>query len=132
MAKRQTAAQAAAKAAEEAAAAEETSEEEEPVTSGDVFPAGIRESYQRGQTDEGASFIDSGDELAVKLRGAELTEVAALAAKHCGQRNAKGWLDFYTVDREAEGKTRLNPGMVRMNLGNRIRAALKKTEAAKS
>lgn len=104
----------------------------ESVTSGDVFPAGIRETYARGKTEEGAAFIDSGDDLAVKLRGAELQEVAALAAKICGQRTAKGWLEHYGDDRLAEGKQPLNAGMVRMNLGNRIRAAIKKEADAKS
>jgi len=107
-------------------------DDSEAVTSGDVFPAGIRETYARGKTEEGAAFIDSGDELAVTLRGAELQEVAALAAKVCGQRTAQGWLDHYGDDRLADGKSPLNAGMVRMNLGNRIRAALKKEEDAKA
>lgn len=107
-------------------------DDQEQVTSGDVFPAGIRETYARGKTEEGAAFIDSGDELAVKLRGSELQEVAAMAAKVCGQRTAQGWLDHYGDDRLAEGKAPLNAGMVRMNLGNRIRAALKKEAEAES
>ena len=45
-----------------------------------------------------------------------------MAAAVLGQRTAQGWLDFYTTDRVADGKNPLNPGMVRMNLGNRIRA----------
>jgi hypothetical protein len=131
MAKRQTAADAATQAATDAQAAEATEEEEAPVTSGDVFPAGIRESYERGTTDDGASFIDNGDTIAQQLRGWELIDVAKEAAKRCGQRNAQGWLDFYGKDRTAAGKKPLNAGMVRMNLGNRIRAAMKK-EAAKA
>lgn len=105
-------------------------DDSEAVTSGDVFPAGIRETYARGKTDEGASFIDSGDALAVKLRGAELSEVAKMAAEICGQRTAAGWLAHYGEDRVADGKAPLNAGMVRMNLGNRIRAALKKAANA--
>lgn len=131
MARRTKAAEAAAKKAEEAQAAEAT-EEDAPVTSGDVFPAGIRESYERGTTEEGASFIDNGDPIATQLRGWELQDVAKLAADKCGQRTAQGWLDFYGKDREKQGKKPLNPGMVRMNLGNRIRAAIKKAEAVKS
>ena len=107
-----------------------TDDDGEPKRGGDVFPAGVRDSYERGKTADGAVYIDSGDELAVKLRGAELPEVAALAAKLCGQRSAQGWLDLYTADREADGKAALNAGMVRMNLGNRIRAAVKKAAAA--
>lgn len=100
-------------------------DDQDAVTSGDVFPAGIRETYARGKTDEGAAFIDSGDKLAVDLRGSELMDVAKMAAKICGQRTAQGWLDHYGDDRLLEGKQPLNAGMVRMNLGNRIRAALK-------
>ena len=98
----------------------------EETKTGDVFPAGIRETYERGKTAEGAAYIDNGDELARQLRGAELDQVARMAAEICGEKTAQGWIDHYTVDREAEGKARLNPGMVRMNLGNRIRAALKR------
>lgn len=105
-------------------------DDSEAVTSGDVFPAGIRETYARGKTEEGASYIDSGDALATKLRGAELSEVAKMAAEVCGQRTAAGWLAHYGEDRIADGKAPLNAGMVRMNLGNRIRAALKKAANA--
>lgn len=128
---RQTAkAKAAAAAAEAAAAATTDEEEQEPVKSGDVFPAGIRESYERGTTDEGAAFIDNGDPIAQQLRGWELMDVAKLAADKCGQRTAQGWLDHYGKDREAAGKKPLNAGMVRMNLGNRIRGAIKKAAKA--
>lgn len=105
-------------------------DDEQEVSGGDVFPAGIRETYERGKTEEGAAYIDCGDNLAEQLRGSELSEVAQLAAKICGQRSAQGWIDLYTTDREAQGKNPLNAGMVRMNLGNRIRAALKKQAKA--
>jgi hypothetical protein len=98
------------------------------VKSGDVFPKGIRETYVKGVTETGRSFIDCGDELATQLRDATLEEVAKRAEQVLGQRTAKGWIALYTTDREAVGKAALNPGMVRMNLGNRIRAAIKKQE----
>lgn len=107
-----------------------TDDDGEPKAGGDVFPAGIRDTYERGKTEEGAVFIDCGDNLAEQLRGAELQDVAKLAADKCGQRSAQGWIDLYTTERAEAGKQPLNAGMVRMNLGNRIRAAIKKAEAA--
>jgi hypothetical protein len=94
----------------------------------DVFPEGVRETYQKGKTAEGKPYVDCGDSLAEQLRGLELTEVAELAAKVLGQRTAQGWIALYTDDRVAAGKKPLNPGMVRMNIGNRIRAAIKRQE----
>ena len=92
----------------------------------DVFPEGIRDTYDRGRTEDGTPFIDNGDPIATQLRGWSLEAVAKLAADKCGERNAKGWIAFYTTDRVKP----LNPGMVRMNLGNRIRAAIAKQEKA--
>lgn len=106
---------------------EELDEDGEP-QGGDVFPSGIRERYVKGRTETGRTFIDCGDELAAQLRDASLEEVAKRAEQVLGQLSAQGWIDFYTVDREAQGKNPLNRGMVRMNLGNRIRAAIKKQE----
>jgi hypothetical protein len=103
-------------------------EELEDGERGDVFPAGIRETYERGTTEDGANYIDCGDSLAAQLRGASLQHVAKLAEKHCGERTAQGWLDLYTTDRIEAGKNPLNVGMIRMNLGNRIRAAIKRAE----
>lgn len=107
---------------------EETLDDDGEVRGGDVFPAGIRERYVKGKTETGRTFIDCGDEIAAQLRDASLEEVATRAAQVLGQRTAAGWIAFYTTDREAEGKSPLNPGMVRMNLGNRIRAAIKRQE----
>lgn len=107
---------------------EDLDEEDEDTRRGDVFPRGIRETYAKGKLESGKSFIDSGDPLAVELRGSDLMTVAKRAEQVLGERSAQGWIDFYTVDREAEGKKALNPGMVRMNLGNRIRAAIKRIE----
>lgn len=91
---------------------------------GDVFPKGIRERYVKTKVG-GKTLIDSDDELAQQLRGKSLQETAALAAQVLGG-TAEGWIAKYTTDREAEGKSALNPGMVRMNIGNRIRAKLKR------
>lgn len=107
---------------------EEELDDDGEVRGGDVFPAGIRERYVKGKTDTGRAFIDCGDEIAAQLRDASLEEVAKRAEQVLGQRTAAGWIAFYTTDREAEGKNPLNPGMVRMNLGNRIRAAIKRQE----
>lgn len=95
---------------------------------GDVFPAGIRETYQVGTTEDGAKFIDCGDTIAVRLRGASLEEVAAMAAEIVKEPRLtkQGWLDLYNQDRIDAGKDALNVGMRRMNIGNRIRAALKR------
>jgi hypothetical protein len=102
-------------------------DDEGPVHRGDVFPEGIRERYIKSQVG-GKTVIDCGDDLAEQLRGMSLDEVALRAQQILGQRTAAGWIALYTTDREAEGKNPLNPGMVRMNLGNRIRAALKRQE----
>lgn len=103
-------------------------DDDEATQGGDVFPSHIRAMYQMGTTEEGAKYIDCGDRLAQDLRGASLQEVAAMAAKVVQEPKLtqQGWLDLYTVDREAAGKNALNPGMVRMNIGNRIRGALAK------
>lgn len=92
---------------------------------GDVFPAGARGRYVGGKAANGKRFFDSGDDLAAKFRGATLLEVATEYAKMNPERNAQGWIAFYTTDRIAQGKKPLNDGMVRMNIGNRIRALLK-------
>lgn len=111
----------------EALIEDDLDDDEEP-RGGDVFPRGIRETYVKGKTESGRSFIDCGDALAQELRDASLEEVALRAQQVLGQRTAAGWIAFYTTDREAAGKNPLNPGMVRMNLGNRIRAAIKRQE----
>lgn len=102
--------------------------DEDAKAGGDVFPEGIRERYAKGKLEGGKAFIDCGDDLARQLRGMSLEDVARMAKEVVKEPrlSAKGWLALYTTDREAEGKAALNPGMVRMNIGNRIRAALKK------
>lgn len=110
-------------------------EDDEP--RGDVFPVGARERYVRTKVErEGKkrTLIDCGDQLAYELRGKSLQAVAEMAAEVVGELSADGWLRFYREDRIAAGKGALNDGMIRMNLGNRIRAALKRAaeEAADS
>ena len=61
----------------------------------------------------GNATMDNGDELARKLRGAELDEVYAQASKVLGETQ--------TALKQKYGH--LNVGMQRMNLGNRMRAA---------
>jgi hypothetical protein len=61
----------------------------------------------------GNATMDNGDELAKKLRGAELDEVYKEASKILGETQ--------TALRAKYGH--LNVGMQRMNLGNRMRAA---------
>jgi hypothetical protein len=71
------------------------------------------------KTAGGNPSIDSGDEVAEKLRGRTLDEVYKIASK------------ALKVD-EKELRARykgLNLGMQRMNLGNRIRGALAKADA---
>ena len=105
-------------------------DDDEDRVGGDVFPSGYRETYAQGTTEDGVKYIDNGDALAQKLRGASLHEVAALAQEIVQEpkMSAQAWIDLYTVDREAMGKDPLNNGMVRMNIGNRIRAAIKRAE----
>jgi hypothetical protein len=104
----------------------EDEEEAEAGSRGDVFPPGKREKYKKGTKSNGKAFIDSNDYLAQMLRDESIEEVAERAAQLLGVRDAAGWLAFYTTDRELEGKAPLNPGMVRMNLGNRIRAEIRR------
>ena len=89
----------------------------------DVFPAGVRERYTKTRIGK-TTHVDSDDQLAQLLRGADLETVAELLAKTVGEGTGASWLALYTTDREAEGKAALNPGMVRMNIGNRIRGAI--------
>lgn len=60
--------------------------------------------------------VSCGDEVAAQLRELNVTQIASWCAELCGE-SAGFWLEKYG---------HLNPGQVRMNLGNKIRAALKK------
>lgn len=61
----------------------------------------------------GHSTMDNGDALAKQLRGADLEEVYKQASKLLGE----------SVTELKARYAKLNPGMQRMNLGNRMRAA---------
>lgn len=67
------------------------------------------------KTPSGRASIDSNDHVAVKLRGMDLGEVYKLAASLMPPNTVASLRDQYG---------HLNPGMQRMNLGNRIRGAL--------
>jgi hypothetical protein len=67
------------------------------------------------KTASGNVSVDCGDELAARLRGKSLDDVYAFAAKALKEPEA---------DLRKQYK-HLNVGMQRMNLGNRVRAALK-------
>lgn len=75
--------------------------------------------YAKTKSAKGNKTLDSGDGLAVELRGMELEDVYARAAKELNE-SVKSLHQRYDA---------LNPGMQRMNLGNRMRAALKKRTA---
>ena len=66
-------------------------------------------------TKNGNPTLDSGDQIAVSLRGKELDEVYAIVAKAIGETQASLKARY----------AKLNPGMQRMNLGNRLRAGKK-------
>lgn len=72
-------------------------------------------NYEKSTSAGGHTSYDNGDDLAAKLRGKTLDEVYAYAAKTLK-------VDEKTL--RAQYK-KLNPGMQRMNLGNRLRKALK-------
>lgn len=72
------------------------------------------------KTSGGNKTIDNGDKLADELRGKTLDEVYAKAAKVC--EDADGAKMSVPALKKLYGK--LNIGQQRMNLGNRMRAAL--------
>lgn len=117
--------------------------EDEP--SGDVFPAGIRDTYVRTQLDVAAdgktrkkTLLDCGDYVANQLRGKNLNDTAALAEQmHARLLETEGkdpaaakpaleWIEDYRAHRIAAGRAPLNPGMIRMNIGNKIRGMMAK------
>src|SRR5262245_34581350 len=67
----------------------------------------------KNRTSGGHISVDNGDKLASALRGLELKEVYERAAKLLGE----------SVQSLKSKYGKLNPGMQRMNLGNRMRAA---------
>jgi hypothetical protein len=66
------------------------------------------------KTAGGNPSIDSNDKVAIMLRGRELDEVYAQVAKRCE----------VTVKELKTKYSHLNPGMQRMNLGNKLRGVL--------
>ncbi len=71
--------------------------------------------YVTGKTEEGKRTIDIGDATAKQLRGLDLDAVYKLAAKA-----------LKVSESELRARyAKLNPGMQRMNLGNRMRAVSK-------
>lgn len=70
-------------------------------------------------TASGRAAIDSNDDVAQRLRGCDLEEAYALCAKHAG----------IPVEELRRRYAKLNPGMQRMNLGNRLRGALAESGA---
>lgn len=63
----------------------------------------------------GNSSLDNGDEVAKMLRGKELAEVYKVVAKKTGESIRQLQINY----------KHLNVGMQRMNLGNKLRAALR-------
>jgi hypothetical protein len=76
------------------------------------------DTYVKTTTAKGNSTADNGDKVAAKLRGLTLDEVYAFASKT---------LSLPQKDLRAR-YAKLNPGMQRMNLGNRCRAQLAPAE----
>lgn len=80
-------------------------------------------SYQAVKSAGGNSSLDNGDKLAKELRGLDLDGVYKKAAQVLGKDEAEALFKRY--NKRPDGKKPLNPGMQRMNLGNRMRAALR-------
>jgi len=78
------------------------------------------ESFKNVRTASGRPSIDVNDQVASKLRGKTLDEVYEVAAKvlDLGEGELRNKYDH------------LNPGMQRMNLGNRMRKVLKDANAS--
>ena len=82
-------------------------------TTGPVLEAlkAKRAEYTVTKGDDGRRLIDSGDDVATQLRGMDLDDVYSTVAKALG----------VTEKELRERYAGLNPGMQRMNLGNRLR-----------
>ena len=100
---------------------EETQAEETKAKGGNVYRKDYRQLLTAYQRPNGRKSLDNGDDLAVKLRGMKLDELFKLASKELG----------VTQKELHEKYDRLNPGMQRMNLGNRIRGAANRAARAK-
>lgn len=74
----------------------------------------VDKNGKRLKTPAGNPIVDSGDEVARALRGKDLDTVYAVVAKRIG-----------VTEKELRGEyAKLNVGMQRMNLGNRLRGHL--------
>lgn len=71
--------------------------------------------YQAVKTPNGNSSLDCGDSLAKKLRGMDIEDVYKEYARLFGKEEADAMRQRYS---------KLNVGMQRMNLGNRMRAGV--------
>jgi hypothetical protein len=78
-----------------------------------------RTTLQRTTTATGNKSLDNGDSVALLLRGADLETVYQIGARELG----------VTVTELKTKYAHLNPGQQRMNVGNRVRGAIKKREA---
>lgn len=104
-------------AAKKAAKAKPAAKRAGEAVSKSVIPLDVAKSYHRDnekKTAGGNPSVDNGDKVAVLLRGRTLDEVYALTAKKTE-----------TPEKDLRAKYKhLNIGMQRMNLGNKLRAAL--------
>lgn len=78
-----------------------------------------RRTLQTVLTATGNKSLDNGDTIAQMLRGADLDTVYRVGAKELGT----------SVEALKLKYGHLNPGQQRMNVGNRIRGAIRKREA---
>jgi hypothetical protein len=83
------------------------------------------ENYVKGlgSTPSGRDTIDIDDNVAVQLRGMDFKEAASAVAKAMTDMGEKT-----TAKELIEKYDHLNPGMQRMNLGNRLRSCIRRTE----
>lgn len=80
----------------------------------------VKTPKEKGTTAGGHQMIDNGDKTAVALRGMDLDKLYVYAAKVLKEDKDGNRL---TADSLKKQYKHLNAGMVRMNLGNRLRAA---------
>ena len=82
-------------------------------------PAGVsirvdKEKYNPARTASGTKSLNNGDPVALALAGLTLGEVQSLADSFIGENDFR------------KRYAKLNPGMQRMNIGNRLRGAINK------
>ena len=75
-----------------------------------------RSKYVAGRTASGTKSLSNGDEVATAIAGIPLDELYTVCDKVCGEN------DYRTR------YAKLNPGMQRMNLGNRLRGQVNKID----